>query len=479
MTNLERYRRRKKRARRIKVYTKILALFVICFMPFFLFRTAAAAEQKAEIYITVADAEILQGGELPEYQAEISAEGRADLVLDEEDGYTAGELLAELKSGGVYTLQSNADSGTEGEYPIILNFSEDFKNKLYKYERRLSVQVKNGTLKVKNPVGEWDGTKFKKYDGSYVAGEFVVSRGDTYYFNTDGEKVTGWQNVDGSWYYFDELGILQRNCWQQNGESKSYLNEQGAAVTGWLTLEDKRYYFDENGLMETGQVVLGFTIYQFADDGSLLSERVMDIDPDKPMVALTFDDGPGKRTGELLDCLEEYHAHATFFMQGKSVPKYADEVKRMLEIGCELGNHSYDHADLGKAEEEKIKSEIGDTNENLKQITGQGATVMRPPYGSISDTLRESVGMPMILWNVDTLDWKTRNAQSTIDNVMDSLEDGNIILMHDIHTESVDAAMELIPKLQEAGYQLVTVTELAAAKGISLEDGEKYTDFVP
>ena len=273
--------------------------------------------------------------------------------------------------------------------------------------------------------------------------------------------------------------MLLRSCWQQNGESKSYLSDAGTAVTGWLTLEDKRYYFDENGLMETGQVVLGFTIYQFADDGSLVSERVMDIDPEKPMVALTFDDGPGKRTGELLACLEEYHAHATFFMQGKNVPGYAEEVKKMLETGCELGNHSYDHADLGKADEAKIKSEIGDTNENLKQITGQGATVMRPPYGSISSELREYAEMPMILWNIDTLDWKTRNAQSTIDNVMGSVKDGDIILMHDIHTESVDAAMELIPKLQEAGYQLVTVTELAAAKGITLEDGEKYTDFNP
>lgn len=479
MTNIERYRRRKRRARRVRVYTKILALFVICFAPFILLKTAAAAEQKAEIHIAVADAEILQGGELPSFKADISAEGRADLVLDEGTGYTAGELIDELNSGGVYTIQSNADNATEGEYPIVLSFREDFQQKLENYQRRVSVVLKNGTLRVKNPIGEWDNTKFKRYDGSYVISEFVVSRGDTYYFNAEGNKVTGWQSVNGSWYYFDELGKLQRSRWQDNGESRSYLNEQGAAVTGWLTLEDKRYYFDENGLMETGQVVLGFTIYHFADDGALVSERVMDIDPEKPMVALTFDDGPGKRTGELLDCLEEYHAHATFFMQGKNVPKYAEEVKKMLEIGCELGNHSYDHADLGKASEDEIKSEVGDTNENLKQITGQGATVMRPPYGSISSTLREHVGMPMILWNIDTLDWKTRNVQSTVDNVMDSLKDGNIILMHDIHTESVDAAMELIPKLQEAGYQLVTVTELAAAKGISLEDGEKYTDFVP
>ena len=104
-------------------------------------------------------------------------------------------------------------------------------------------------------------------------------------------------------------------------------------------------------------------------------------------------------------------------------------------------------------------------------------TVMRPPYGAINETVRENVGFPMILWNIDTLDWKTRNAQKTIDTVMDNVGDGDIILLHDIHTESVDATLELIPKLEEAGYQLVTVSELAAAKGVELKDGGKYTDF--
>ena len=85
--------------------------------------------------------------------------------------------------------------------------------------------------------------------------------------------------------------------------------------------------------------------------------------------------------------------------------------------------------------------------------------------------------MPLILWNIDTLDWKTRNTQSTIDAVMGQVKDGDIILMHDIHTETIDAALQLIPKLQEAGFQLVTVSELASLKGITLQNGEKYTDF--
>lgn len=86
--------------------------------------------------------------------------------------------------------------------------------------------------------------------------------------------------------------------------------------------------------------------------------------------------------------------------------------------------------------------------------------------------------MPMILWNVDTLDWKTRNTQSTIDAVMRNLKDGDIILMHDIHTQTVDAALQLIPKLEEEGYQLVTVSEMAAAKNKTLENGTAYSDFI-
>ena len=140
----------------------------------------------------------------------------------------------------------------------------------------------------------------------------------------------------------------------------------------------------------------------------------------------------------------------------------------MLKDGNELGNHSYDHQQLTKIDAEAIAKEVNDTNENIKNICGSPATVLRPPYGAINDTVKSSVGMPMILWNVDTLDWKTRNTQSTIDEVMRDLKDGDIILMHDIHTQTVDAALQLIPKLEEEGYQLVTVSEMAADKNKTL-----------
>ena len=178
-----------------------------------------------------------------------------------------------------------------------------------------------------------------------------------------------------------------------------------------------------------------------------------------------------------MDVLEEYNAHATFFMLGQKVTSFEKEVKKMKKIGCELGSHSYDHTNLAKLDDEGIKKQMSDTNKKLKKATGSFASVMRPPYGSINDTVKANVGSPMILWNIDTLDWKTRNAEKTIETVMDQEEDGDIILLHDIHTETVDAAVKLIPMLEDEGYQLVTVSEMAAAKGVELKDGGKYTDF--
>ena len=121
-----------------------------------------------------------------------------------------------------------------------------------------------------------------------------------------------------------------------------------------------------------------------------------------------------------------------------------------------------------------MKSQLRKTDKLLKGVTGKKAFLMRPPYGSVSSTLRKWVKKPMILWSIDTLDWKTRNAKKTVKAVMSGVKDGDIVLMHDLYKESRDAAVKLIPKLIRKGYQLVTVSELAEYKGISLEDGKKY-----
>lgn len=242
-------------------------------------------------------------------------------------------------------------------------------------------------------------------------------------------------------------------------------------------MDDSEYFFHQDGRMSTGKVQIGLAECVFDENGKLLSRGEKRVDPSRPMVALTFDDGPGSRTGDLLEALKQYNAHATFFMLGKNVASYPDTVRRMKEYGCETGNHSYEHANLSKMSGDDIRKDLAQADQNIKNVTGIKAPVMRPPYGAVSDALRENAEKPMILWNIDTLDWKTRNVQQTVDNVMNDVKDGDIILMHDIYKETIDAALELIPKLEQEGYQLVTVSELAQAKGQILENGKVYTDF--
>lgn len=431
----------------------------------------------ARATVTAPEITIKQGEELPELRVKLSDKDSKKITLDKKKKYTASDFFKDLEAGKGYTIKTKADSTVEGSYKTEIVFDKKIQKKLDgEWKRKLKLVIKPGKIVVKNPIGTWKGDKFKKYDGTYVKEEFVVSKGKTYYFNADGKKVTGIQTLPSGIYAFDKNGVMQTG-WQKVGDDKYYMGKDGTALLGWQEIKGKTYYFADDGKMATGKQKIGLAKCEFNEKGELVSREESDIDVSKPMVALTFDDGPGKRTGELLAQLEKYNAHATFFMLGQNVSRYPDEVKKMQEIGCELGNHSYSHKNLAKENAEGIKKEVGDTNAGIAKIAGEGATVMRPPYGAISDTLKKNVGMPMIMWNIDTLDWKTRNAKKTIETVMNNVDDGDIILMHDIHTETIDAALQLIPKLQKAGYQLVTVSELAAAKGVTLEKGGRYSDF--
>lgn len=197
----------------------------------------------------------------------------------------------------------------------------------------------------------------------------------------------------------------------------------------------------------------------------------------KARIALTFDDGPGQYTDKLLDCIEENNVHATFFMLGENVGKYPETVKRMIKLGCELGNHSWNHPNLLNIGLDAVKQQFDDTDNALIEACGQAATVARAPYGSGSQEIYQTVQKPFIMWSLDTLDWKALNAAADYEAVIKGdLTDGSIILMHDIHQPSVEAALNIIPELVKEGYELMTVSELAQAKDIELQFA-CYTDF--
>lgn len=207
------------------------------------------------------------------------------------------------------------------------------------------------------------------------------------------------------------------------------------------------------------------------------------IDPSKPMIALTFDDGPGERTTELLQVLERYEARATFFMCGTSLSRKDLEVskilKKMDELGCDIGNHTMNHQQLTLLTPKQIRREVAGVNKIINKYTGHDAMFLRPPYGAgvRDNSVINNVNMPMVCWSVDTLDWKTKSKVKTMKAVLNEAEDGDIVLMHDIHSWSVDAAIEVIPRLVRKGYQLVAVSEMAEAKGVKLEKGKPYFEF--
>ena len=204
------------------------------------------------------------------------------------------------------------------------------------------------------------------------------------------------------------------------------------------------------------------------------------VDASKPMVALTFDDGPGKYEDRILAAFQKYGGKGTFFFVGNQAEKYPDVVKRAAEAGHEVANHSYKHENLPKLSQAGATQSLAKTNEILRRLSGQSVSLVRPPYGATSSSVKAALqnqGQASILWSIDTLDWKTRNAKSSINIVLQQVKDGDVILMHSIYAQSAEAAEALIPALQERGYQLVTVSELAKARGVSLQAGQNYGSF--
>ena len=200
-----------------------------------------------------------------------------------------------------------------------------------------------------------------------------------------------------------------------------------------------------------------------------------DVDPDKPMISLSFDDGPNKKSTEkILAALEKYNARATFFVVGCHAEENKDVVKHAYEIGCEIGSHTYNHKELTTLSPQQIKSEIEKTNNLIKDITNQKRVLIRPPYGAVDDKVLKRITSPIILWSLDTEDWLSRDTDKVIDEVINNVSDGDIVLMHDYYMESANAAEVIIEKLTEKGYQLVTVSELGYHKLGGLATGVKY-----
>jgi peptidoglycan/xylan/chitin deacetylase (PgdA/CDA1 family) len=204
-----------------------------------------------------------------------------------------------------------------------------------------------------------------------------------------------------------------------------------------------------------------------------------EVDPSRPMVALTFDDGPSRYTPQILDILERYGARATFFTIGNLVNNNKDTVLRAVELGCEVAGHSWDHKDLTKLGEDQLRRQLSDTAATIEAITGIALPFFRPPYGAVNDRLKSvagELGYALINWSVDPNDWRDRDADVVYERIMRDVRDRYIVLSHDLYGTTAQAMERVIPALLAQGYQLVTVSELLYhTHGGELEAGRVYT----
>ncbi|MCH5198512.1 MAG: polysaccharide deacetylase family protein [Oscillospiraceae bacterium] len=213
------------------------------------------------------------------------------------------------------------------------------------------------------------------------------------------------------------------------------------------------------------------------------SEESPETPDSKKRVALSFDDGPHSRyTRMIVDKLKEYNAGATFFIIGNRLDQYpstAEDIKYAVENGCEIGIHGFTHkVYYNKCDDATFEYELSETAKRIKDATGKAPTIMRPIGGFISDERVKSCGYGVIMWNVDSEDWKHKSPagdkkqiDAIVNTVMTTVDDGKIILMHEIYENSYQALCIILEKLYQEGYEVLTVSELL---GSDLRPGEKY-----
>ena len=195
----------------------------------------------------------------------------------------------------------------------------------------------------------------------------------------------------------------------------------------------------------------------------------------KKYVALTFDDGPSVFTKEIIDLLKKYEYNATFFVLGNKLNvDYTNILKESINNGNEIGIHGFSHKSFTRLKTEALEEEITKSEKYVYNLTKYMPNLVRPPYGNINNNIRNLNLGPYILWNNDTLDWKLRDAKKIYERLINSIEENNIILMHDTYLTTYKALELILPYLKENNYEVVTVSTLFSKNGKTLENNKSY-----
>ncbi len=332
----------------------------------------------------------------------------------------------------------------------------------------------NGALKPDNVENKDDGTGAKQ-EGSKQG---ITESGNKESENSEsGTTEPGDVNPEGSGQGITESGNKESENSESGTTEPGDVNPEGSGQ-GITESGNKESENSESGTTEprdvnpegSGQEDANPEVVS-SDEGEGEEEPAADT----PVVALTFDDGPfTKVTNRIMDVLLEYEAGATFFVVGSRLEMYSDTLKRLYENGFEVASHTWSHKNLNKLTEKQITKEITRTLDGLKKYIPVENVLLRPPYGSADETVRGLAKTALINWSLDSEDWKSRDAEKIIEHVLDTVQDGDIILMHDLYECTAEAVEYLVPELIERGYRPVSVSELFRIKDIPLEEGILY-----
>lgn len=339
------------------------------------------------------------------------------------------------------------------------------------------------------------------------------SQEDRYYFHDDGRMAEGLTWIEGKKYYFmPERSRAEENWsffddqWCRTESLQRFTQGRWEAIEGnffrglpssegrargrirlgkedyyfspsqgemesskWLEQEGAYYYLSASGKMVKGLCSVDGVKYFFNERSGIL-----EIDGSKPIMALTFDDGPGNYTPELLDILRENEAKASFFLIGIQIPGMEGLVKRMAEEGHSLGNHSYSHPHFTSLSEDQMRWQVEQTDELIFGAAGVRTDYFRPPGGFINSHIASFIGKKVVLWNVDTRDWQHRNSATVLQEMLSHARDGAIILMHDIYPSTLEAVRYGLPELRKQGYQLLNLDDFFSMMEDSPEEDKVY-----
>lgn len=344
------------------------------------------------------------------------------------------EIISKIKGENTDLIYESSDIL---EFTSLV-FLEDGRYKTYLINNKTGEE-----LQITDFISDWEDFERKEEELLRLKyPEFLVQG----ILNTDGKKVYVVKSNEMIVYYYDYTYDYE------------YLEEVSLKINynEIKDLLDFTYQLDQEYENEDG--------YQYSKD--------------KKTVAITFDDGPSSTYNkQFLEVLAKNKAHATFFMVGTMMNSCQKCVLDTYNSGNEVASHTYNHINIKKSDPLEVNENIEKTDDLFYQITGDHIKYVRPPYGAYNKTNLENVNYPLILWNVDPEDWRYRDVEKIVNNVMENVSDGSIILMHELYQTSLEALEIILPKLYAEGYQVVSVGELAELQDRSIEAHHAYRSF--